>query len=51
LLLETLWQQAREAKGSRSNFSQHIRTISAYLVFSSWHRLMNPLISCDAPPT
>jgi len=49
--LETLWQQAREAKGSRSNFFQHIRTISAYFVFPSWHSLMNTLISCDAPPT
>jgi len=49
--LETLWQQAREAKGSRSNFFQHIRTITAYLVFPSWTSLMITLISCNAPPT
>jgi hypothetical protein len=49
--LETLWQQAREAKGSRTRFFEHIRTISAYLVFPSWQGLMNTLISCNAPPT
>lgn len=49
--LETLWQQAREAKGSRSRFFEHFRTISAYLVFPSWESLMNTLISCKAPPT
>jgi hypothetical protein len=41
--LETLWQQAREAKGARSRFFEHIRTISAYLVFPSWESLMNTL--------
>jgi hypothetical protein len=49
--LETLWQQAREAKGARRRFFEHIRTISAYLVFPSWESLMNTLISCKAPPT
>ena len=29
----------------------HIRTMSAYLVFPSWHSLMNTLISCNPPPT
>ena len=49
--LETLWQQAREAKGSRTRFFEHLRTISAYLVFPSWCSLMNTLISCKAPST
>ena len=49
--LETLWQQAREAKGSRTRFFEHVRTISAYLVFPSWCSLMNTLISCNPPPT
>jgi hypothetical protein len=49
--LETLWLQAREAKGSRTRFFEHIRTISAYFVFPSWESLMNTLISCNAPPT
>jgi len=46
-----LRQQAREAKGSRTRFFEHSRTISAYLVFPSWQSLMNTLISCNAPPT
>ena len=49
--LETLWQQARQAKGPRTRFFEHIRTISAYLVFPSWCSLMNTLISCNVPPT
>ena len=49
--LETLWQQAREAKGARARFFEHIRTISAYLVFPSWESPMNTLLSCNAPPT
>ena len=49
--LETLRQQAREAKESRSSFFQHIRTISAYILFPSWGSLMNTLISCNPPPT
>jgi hypothetical protein len=49
--LENLWQQARDAKGSRSSFFQHIRTISSYLVFPSWRSLMNTLISCNPTPT
>ena len=40
-----------EAKGSRTRFFEHIRTISAYFVFPSWESLMNTLISCNAPPT
>lgn len=49
--LETLWQQARQAKGSRTRFFENIRTISAYVVFLSWSSLMNTLISCNPPPT
>jgi hypothetical protein len=49
--LETLWQQAREAKATRARFFENIRTISAYIVFPSWFSLMNTLISCKAPPT
>jgi hypothetical protein len=46
-----LWQQAREAKGPRTRFFEHSRTISAYLVFPFWQNLMNTLISCNATPT
>ena len=49
--LQTLWQQAREAIGARTRFFEHIRTISAYLVFPSWCSRMNTLIACKAPST
>jgi hypothetical protein len=48
--METLWQQAREAIGTRSRFFQDLRAISAYVVFPSWHSLMNTLASRKAPP-
>jgi hypothetical protein len=48
--METLWQQAREAIGTRSRFFQDLRAISAYVVFPSWHSLMNTLASSKAPP-
>ena len=34
--LEDLWVKAREAKRSRKRFFEHIRTITAYLVFPDW---------------
>jgi hypothetical protein len=34
--LETLWQQAREAIGTRPRFFQELHIISAFLVFPSW---------------
>ena len=48
--LETLWQQAREAIGTRSRFFQDFRSICAYVVFNSWHSLMITLASGKAPP-
>lgn len=48
--LEMLWQQARQAKGARARFFENIRTISAYIVFPSWHSLMTTLVSCEPPP-
>ena len=48
--LDTLWQEARRAKGARKRFFEHLRTITAYLVFPSWHALLNTLIACKPPP-
>ena len=48
--LETLWQQAREAIGTRSRFFQELHIISAYVVFPSWTSLMITLVSGKAPP-
>lgn len=48
--LDELWCQARDAKGSRKRFFEHLRTITAYLVFPSWQALLNTLIASKPPP-
>src|SRR5258708_6316064 len=48
--LEDLWGKAREAKRSRKRFFEHIRTITAYLVFPDWWSLMTTLINSKPPP-
>lgn len=48
--LEDLWIKAREAKRARRRFFEHIRTITAYLVFPSWETLMTTLITSKPPP-
>jgi hypothetical protein len=48
--LEILWQQAREAIGTRSRFFQDLHTICAYVVFPAWNSLMITFISDKAPP-
>ena len=48
--LEGLWTKAREAKRARKRFFEHIRTITAYLVFPDWKTLMTTLINSKPPP-
>ena len=48
--LEDLWTTARQAKRSRKRFFEHMRTITAYLVFPSWQTLMITLITSKPPP-
>ena len=48
--LEDLWVKAREAKRARKRFFEHIRTITAYLVFPDWRTLMTTLINSKPPP-
>ena len=48
--LEDLWIKARQAKRARKRFFEHIRTITAYLVFPSWQTLMTTLINSKPPP-
>lgn len=48
--LEGLWTEAREAKRARKRFFEHIRTITAYLVFPDWNTLMTTLIRSKPPP-
>ena len=48
--LEDLWTAARQAKRARKRFFEHIRTITAYLVFPNWDSLMTSLIKSKPPP-
>src|SRR5919107_525409 len=48
--LEQLWIKARTAKRARTRFFEHIRTITAYLVFPDWATLMRTLIDSKPPP-
>ena len=48
--LESLWQQAREAVGARARFFQDLHTITAYVLFPSWHSLIYTVASGKAPP-
>jgi hypothetical protein len=48
--LEDLWIKARQARRARKRFFEHIRTITAYLVFPSWETLMTTLIASKPPP-
>jgi hypothetical protein len=45
-----LWTKARTAKRARTRFFEHIRTITAYLVFPDWTTLMQTLIDSKPPP-
>jgi hypothetical protein len=49
-LTEDLWIKARLAKRARRRLFEHIRTITAYLVFPDWKTLMQTLIDSKPPP-
>lgn len=49
-ILEAKWIAARKAKGSRSRFFEHLRTLSAYIVFPSWDIFLETLIASKPPP-
>jgi hypothetical protein len=48
--LEQRWTAARTAKRARTRFFEHIRTLTAYLVFPDWATLMQTLIDSKPPP-
>ena len=48
--LEQRWIDARTAKRAHTRFFEHIRTITAYLVFPDWTTLMQTLIDSKPPP-
>ena len=47
---EKLWIDARQAKRSRARFFEHVRTMTAYLVFPDRKTLMITLIQSNPPP-
>jgi hypothetical protein len=48
--LEDPWIKARQAKRARKRFFEHIRTVTAYLVFPDWRTFMQTLIDSKPPP-
>lgn len=50
-LIETSWTQARLAKAKRQRFFEHLRTVTAYLVFPDWDTLLDTLIASKPPPS
>lgn len=48
--LEWTWTEARAAKRARKRFFEHIRTTTAYFVFSNRDTLMQTLIDSKPPP-
>ena len=49
-IAEARWRKAREKKGTRKRLFEHIRTITAYLVFPNWTAFLETLITSKPPP-
>ncbi len=49
-LIETLWQKARERLGARARLFEHVRSITTYHLFPSWHSLLRTIITGVPPP-
>jgi hypothetical protein len=47
---ETLWQKVRQTLGPRYRLFEHIRTITAYHIFTSWRALMRTILTGVPPP-
>jgi hypothetical protein len=48
-LTDRLWITARLAKTKRQRFFEHLRTVTAYLVFPDWQSLLQTLITSHPP--
>jgi hypothetical protein len=46
---ETHWHQAREAIGTGARIFRGLRVVFAYIIFPSWHSLVNTCFSSKAP--
>lgn len=49
-LIETHWQKARERLGARARLFEQVRSITAYLLFPSWHSLLRTILTGVPPP-
>lgn len=49
-LSESLWQKARERLGARTRLFEHVRSITAYHLFASWHSLLRTILTGVPPP-
>jgi hypothetical protein len=49
--VETLWQQAREARGSRSRLFVCLWTITTFHAFQTWRSLMTSIKTSRPPPS
>ena len=49
-LVEAQWQQARERLKARSRLFEHVRTVTAYHLFLSWHSLLRTILTGVPPP-
>jgi hypothetical protein len=45
-----LWHAATETIGTRKRFFEHLRSITAFLVFQGWHELLETLAFIRPPP-
>lgn len=49
-LAERQWQRARERLKARTRLFEHIRTVTAYHLFLSWHSLLRTILTGVPPP-
>jgi hypothetical protein len=49
-LLEPPWQAARQAAAKRTSFFAHILTLTAYVIFPSWHVFLQAVATFTIPP-
>lgn len=49
-LIDDAWQKARERLGARARLFEHLRSVTAYFLFPSWHSLLRTIITGLPPP-
>lgn len=49
-LLEERWRQAKYRLGARNRLFEHIRSLTTYHLFPSWHSLIRTLLTGIPPP-